>query len=106
MLKINCSVTNCSHNNENTCYANIINIAGKNAKKDCDTCCGSFLDAATYSHLTNNVNQEESQCTALTCNVGTCTYNSNNLCTAKSIQVSGTNVKLYTETNCTTFKIT
>ena len=37
MPKINCSVSNCSHNDENTCYANIINVGGKSARKDSDT---------------------------------------------------------------------
>jgi actin-related protein len=106
MSKINCSVTNCSHNNENTCYSNIINVGGKSAKKDCDTCCASFLDSKLYTDLTSNINQEGNECTAITCNVGTCTYNSNNLCNAKSIDVSGKNVNFYSETNCSTFKTT
>lgn len=104
MSKINCSVTNCSHNNENTCYANVINVGGKSAKKDCDTCCASFLDVKLYTGLTSNINEEGTECTAITCNVGTCTYNSNNLCNADSIDVSGKNVNLYLETNCSTFK--
>ncbi|MFD3157885.1 DUF1540 domain-containing protein [Haloimpatiens sp. FM7330] len=104
MEKISCNVSNCSHNKENTCYANIINVGGKSAKKDCDTCCGSFLDSKNYGSLTSNVNQSGSNCTAINCNVGTCIYNSNNICTADSIQVSGEGVNIYTETRCSTFK--
>jgi len=33
MSKINCSVSNCSHNDKNTCFANVINVGGKSAKK-------------------------------------------------------------------------
>jgi len=106
MSKINCGVTNCSHNDEFTCFANVINVGGKSAKKDSDTCCASFLDAKTYSDLTNNVNEKGSACDAITCNVGTCTHNSNNLCTADSINVSGENVNLYSETDCLTFETT
>ena len=106
MSKINCDVSNCSHNTERTCYANTINVGGKSAKKDSDTCCGSFLDSANYSHLTNNINQRGSECTAITCNVGTCSYNSNDICTADTIKVDGNNARLYTETECTTFKTT
>ena len=106
MSKINCSVTNCSHNNENTCFANVINVGGKSAKKDCDTCCASFLDDKHYDHLTSNINEKGNECTAITCNVGTCTYNSNNLCNAESIDVNGKDVNLYSETNCSTFKTT
>jgi len=104
MPRINCSITNCSHNNERICYANVINVGGKSATRDSETSCGSFLDSAHYSSLTNNINQEGSECTAITCNVVTCTYNSDNLCNADSIQVSGENVNIYTEANCITFK--
>lgn len=104
MSKINCSVSNCSHNNDNACFANIINVGGESAKKDRDTCCASFLDAATYDDFTNNINQKGSECDAITCNVGTCSYNEDNLCNAKSIDVNGKDVNLYLETNCITFK--
>jgi len=104
MSKINCSVSNCSHNDKNTCFANVINVGGKSAKKDSDTCCSSFLDVKIYSELTNNINENGSECDAITCNVGTCSYNSNQLCSAKCIEVNGENVNLYTETDCLTFK--
>jgi len=106
MSKINCSVENCSHNNKNSCYANIINVGGTSSKKDSDTCCASFLDSRVYSDFTNNINEKGNECDAITCIVGTCTYNSNNLCNAKSIDVSGKNVNLYSETDCLTFKTT
>ncbi len=104
MSKINCSVINCSHNDEHICYANVVNVGGKSAKDHYDTCCASFLDSVIYSDLTSNVNEKGDECRAITCNVGTCTYNSNYLCYAKSIDVSGKNVNLYLETNCSTFK--
>lgn len=106
MSKINCGVSNCSHNNENTCYANVINVGGKSAKKDSDTCCASFLDAKAYSDLTNNINEKGNECDAITCNVCTCTFNANKVCNADSIDVSGKNVNLYSETDCLTFKTT
>lgn len=105
MSKINCSVSNCSHNSEYICFANVINVGGKSAKKDCDTCCASFLDAVIYNDLTNNINEKGHECSAITCNVGTCTYNSNSMCNAESIDVSGENVNIYTQTDCLTFKI-
>lgn len=104
MVKIKCEVTNCSHNNEHVCYANIINVGGSRAQKDCDTCCGSFLDSESYGHLTSNINSVGNPCEAITCNVGTCTYNSSNICNANFIQVSGESVNIYSETNCKTFR--
>ena len=104
MNKINCEVTNCSHNNSGTCYSNRVNIGGKSANEDCDTCCGSFLDQILYSDLTNNTNSE-GQCDCLVCKVESCQYNSNSLCSLDSINVSGQNVKLYSETNCASFEL-
>ncbi|WP_029161266.1 DUF1540 domain-containing protein [Clostridium scatologenes] len=104
MSRINCNVINCSHNNERICYANVVNVGGKSAHSDSETCCASFLDSIVYSHLTNNVNDPKNSCNSITCNVATCIHNSNNVCAADSIKVSGDNVNLYTETNCLTFK--
>lgn len=104
MAKINCDVTNCSHNKSNTCFANRINVSGGNADKECETCCATFLDKALYSTLTNNTNDYGKDCSAIVCDVKTCYYNENKLCTADSINVFGENVNLYEETNCGTFK--
>lgn len=103
MTKVNCNVTNCSHNESNVCYSNIVNIGGGQATKECTTCCGNFLDKQNYSTLTNNTNSN-GPCDALVCAVTTCTYNCNKACTAESISVDGSNVHLYGETNCSTFK--
>ncbi len=103
MTKINCSVTNCSHNKAEVCYSNIVNINGGAAKESCCTCCGNFLDIKNYSNLTNNTNSCGS-CDTLICTVKSCTYNRNHACTAQDISVSGHDVNVYTETNCSTFK--
>ena len=103
MTKINCSVNNCSHNEKETCYANRVNVGGSGAKNPHDTCCGSFLDKSNYSKLTNNTNSKGA-CDCLVCEVETCEYNNNKLCSAETISVSGNDVNIYTETNCSTFK--
>ncbi|MBC6696066.1 DUF1540 domain-containing protein [Terrisporobacter mayombei] len=105
MAKIDCSVTNCSHNKSSICYANIVNISGGAAEKECNTCCDSFLDYKHYSNLTNNTN-DAGPCDALVCSVETCVYNNNKACTADGIQVDfhGNEPVIYTETNCATFK--
>lgn len=103
MAKINCNVTNCSHNKSNICYSNIVNIKGGKAKDACNTSCGNFLDERDYSTLTNNTNSD-GPCDALVCTVQTCVYNKNEACTAENITVNGNNVVVYTEANCSTFK--
>lgn len=103
-MKINCAVNNCSHNNSGTCFSNRVNIGGEGAIEDFDTCCGSFLDKRNYGSLSNNTNGTAC-CDCLVCKANNCTYNSNNLCQLDSINVSGSGVNLYTETNCESFSL-
>lgn len=104
MTVINCNVDVCSHNKSGSCYANRVDIGGKTACKSCDTCCGSFLDKKNYSTLTNNTN-DAGECSCLVCKVDNCTHNCNNLCDLTSIDVSGSNAKIYSETNCDSFSL-
>ncbi len=104
MAKIDCGVTNCSHNKTGICYANCIDIVGNSAKKDADTACGSFLNKLHYSELTNNVLSSGS-CDCLKCTVETCSFNSNKLCTLDNIQVSGDNVEYHSQTACASFQL-
>lgn len=104
MAKINCDVTNCSHNDHRVCFANRVNVAGGKAEDSRETCCASFLDRTHYSTLTNNTNRLEEECTAIVCDAVTCTYNENKLCYAGNIHVSGNMARIYEETSCETFK--
>lgn len=103
MPKINCDVCNCSHNKDGVCFSNRIDIGGMNSSTSNDTCCGAFLDRLNYSDLTNNTNSE-GPCDCLVCKVNNCAYNENTLCTLSSINVSGSDVKIYSETNCASFE--
>lgn len=102
MEKINCEVTNCSHNRTGICYSNRVDIGGMSASSEKGTCCGSFLHESLYSDLTDNTNSK-GKCDALTCNVESCTHNSNRLCSLDSIQVSGSGAQIYSETRCSSF---
>lgn len=103
MQKINCDVNNCSHNNSGICYSNRVDIGGLNACTDSGTCCGSFLNKALYGDLTSNVHSGGS-CDCLVCKVESCTHNCNTLCDLQSINVSGNNSEIYTETCCKSFE--
>ncbi|MBV7271826.1 DUF1540 domain-containing protein [Clostridium thailandense] len=104
MYRIACNVTNCSHNKNEICYANRINVSGGNANNSVETNCASFLDNAHYSDLTSNTNNPGEECKTIVCDVQSCAYNDNTLCHADSIKVSGGESHLYEETNCSTFK--
>lgn len=103
MNKINCEVTNCSHNNSGVCFSNRVDIGGLNASSESGTCCGSFLNKSLYSDLTSNTNSQ-GKCDCLICKVDTCTHNCNNLCNLDSINVCGFNSQIYTETLCGSFE--
>ena len=102
MSKVDCSVTNCSHNKCGTCYSNRVNIGGQSSSADDKTCCGSFLNKLLYSDLTNNTNCA-GECDSLVCFVNGCKHNNNHLCSLDRIQVSGDSVEVYTETTCKSF---
>ncbi len=104
MAKINCEVTNCSHNKSGECYANCIDIVGSSAKKENDTSCGSFLDKHHYSELTNNTLSSGS-CDYLKCTAETCRFNDNRLCNLDQIAVSGKRAEYYTQTECSSFQL-
>ncbi|MBU5322244.1 MAG: DUF1540 domain-containing protein [Sarcina ventriculi] len=110
MKMIKCTVSNCSHNKSEVCYADRINIGGTCSKKCNDTCCGSFLDKHLYSDLTNSAcsnssSEGSSPCDCIVCSVETCKFNSQSLCSLGSIDVSSdTEVQLYTQANCKSFE--
>ena len=103
MTKINCSVSNCSHNKNNVCFSNRVDIGGMESSTSKDTCCGSFLDEKLYSDLTSNTNSSGS-CDCLICRVESCVHNCNTLCDLQSINVCGNNPHIYTETACHSFE--
>ena len=103
MQNINCDVTNCSHNNSGSCYADRVNIGGDGASVEKGTCCGSFLDSRLYSTLTNSTMGGRGS-NELVCKAEKCNYNKNKLCTLESIQVSGGPSNIYTETYCASFE--
>ena len=105
MTKVNCSVNNCSFNKDEICYAERVAIGGKGATQEVLTCCGTFLDNQAYSNLAEHTEYKKT-CDAVSCTVATCEYHQNNLCTLATINVSAQNqVNLYSETDCSSFKL-
>ena len=104
MSSISCSVINCSHNDSGLCYANQLSISGKKSLTSLHTSCISFLDESCYSSLTNNTNDDR-PCSTILCNVKTCAYNTNNLCTLNNISITSENIKvnLYSKTYWSSF---
>jgi len=104
MQKINCTISNCSHNKNGICYSNKVDIGGVSACSSNSTCCGSFLDKSLYSCLTSNANSN-SQCDCLVCTAENCSHNINKTCELSSINICGNSAKIYTETKCCNFEL-
>jgi hypothetical protein len=104
MSRIECTVSNCSHNKRNNCYANRVNVGGKSADNNEQTCCGSFLNRLLYSDLTNNVFSGGS-CDSLICYVKSCKHNCNSLCEMEQIQIAGIDASMYDKTTCESFEL-
>lgn len=103
MNKIICDVTTCSHNKDEMCCANRVNIGGKSACNDMSTCCGSYLNSLLYSDLTD-AKSESGNCDCLVCYSKTCKHNENCICNLEAINVSGSEAAIYTETCCSSFE--
>ena len=104
MPKINCSVESCSYNQEHECHAHVIQVGGKGAQDYKQTCCGTYLNCASYSNLaqyTSNRGEVEE----ILCRVDTCAYYGNDHCTLQGINVGCSEcVDVYTETECQSFE--
>lgn len=103
MTKVSCSVSSCSYYKDGGCYVSTVNIGGKGASSDHLTCCGSFLDRQHYSNLAEyTCNRGETE--TVLCNVNTCKYNENEVCSLNEIHVGGEKeARIYTETECKSY---
>lgn len=104
MQKINCDVNNCSHNSSGVCFSNRVDIAGMGSSTENNTCCGAFLNKLTYGDLSSSCSSS-SACDCLVCKVTSCSHNDNCLCSLDSINVSGNDTNLYSETTCQNFDL-
>lgn len=103
MPNLECGVKNCSHNSDNKCNLDSIKIEGRGAETTEGTLCSSFvLKKEGYKNSTCDCSPSIKS--EIVCDAVNCTYNSSNMCTAKGIDVEGSNACVSGETECTTFK--
>ena len=104
MAYISCSVSTCGYNKKGTCHSSGgVNIGGRGATNESETCCGSFLNSNVYSNFSSS--GALSEASYIACSADTCRHNSSGGCQLGSIQVGAvTNAKYYTETECLSFE--
>ena len=104
MACINCSVDTCGYNKSGICHATGgVNIGGRGAENECETCCGSFLNSNVYSNLSDSSGVSEAK--YIVCSADKCMHNTGGGCELDSILVGAqTTAKYYTETECLSFE--
>lgn len=84
---LNCSATNCGHNNCGLCYAGAINVSGSSATTTSNTCCSSFVEQDNGS-FTNCANCTCTKTEHIRCEAGNCSHNEGGSCKAGSVQIN------------------
>lgn len=102
MPNLDCTVTNCFHNQDKYCCKAGILVEGAKAKNSSETCCGSFQEKSETSM--KNALEQPKKMTDVQCKACDCTYNEDCTCHAESIGVSGSNACSCKETECMTFR--
>lgn len=103
MTTLKCSVQNCVHNSDQCCCKSAIIVDGSHAESKDNTCCGSFDEKRGE----NFKNSYESPNTSLRveCEAINCVYNTNRLCSADKIDISGMKASSAEATECSTFRM-
>lgn len=101
MPELKCTVQTCRHNRNFLCDLDRIEVGGRNARTERETCCDSFEERKgdTYS----NVTREASPITNIDCKAEECKYNCDCECHAGKISVEGGNACRCESTECATF---
>ena len=102
MTKLECTVSSCVHNAEKRCCKSGILVEGAEAKKNCDTCCGSFEE--NRGNMFKNMFKTPENKLQVECDVMTCIYNDDHLCRAEQITIAGDGARAVALTECASFK--
>lgn len=101
MNKLNCSVSTCAHNNESCCCLGHIDVDGKHATEERETCCSTFAPQdGSMTNCSNNPNPE----LHIHCKAEECVYNHNCECNADQVDIGGDGACHSEGTKCGTFQ--
>lgn len=101
MTNLGCNAKQCTHNKDKCCCLSGIEVGGSKAEKTEDTCCSNF-----YEDSSGFKNSAETPKVDLNvaCEATSCTYNSNCLCNARHIDISGICASEPDGTVCATYR--
>lgn len=103
MTKLDCSVTGCTYNADNSCRRTDIAVGGHEANKPSETACKSFAPKGT-NRTRNAVESKPSKDTEVACDAVRCRYNTDKKCSATHIGIAGVHAVTNGETECGSFQ--
>lgn len=103
MTTLECTVSNCAHNEDHCCKLSEIQVKGKDAHMNSDTSCGSFEVKSAHTSMKSG----GCGCTArekrVGCEAVSCMYNKGKTCDANHIDILGGHADRMNETECGKF---
>lgn len=100
MTFLDCSVTGCVYNEDRCCCKGDIKVEGSNAKRNDETCCGSFKEQRNGA---SNVEGRISKLVDVACEACNCKFNEDKRCSAEHIGIAGSSACTCGETECASF---
>ncbi len=101
MAELYCSVDNCAYNKSEYCCKGDIQVGGKHAVKENETCCESFADEKMDRYT--SALEHPSKAIDIDCEAVKCIYNNEYKCVAEHVDIKGCGACECTETACATF---
>ena len=102
MTKLKCSAVKCMYNEDNQCCKSGMMVDGKEAMKASATSCSDFRERT--GSMKNKACCSTNDELKVECRASECEYNKNMMCSAKPIQIQGSNACTSKETECGTFQ--
>lgn len=102
MTKLDCSVTNCTYNSDNSCKRNDIKVEGNEAHMASETNCSSFVPKGCGCGA-SNMSECAKKDTDVSCSATSCIYNESKKCSANHIGIAGTDAGNSSDTLCRSF---
>lgn len=103
MVNLECNVKNCMHNENNCCCKDTISVDGHCACSKDETCCKSF-DERHMESFTNSTEHPKHSLDVM-CEATNCVYNTEKVCHANHISISGINASTMDQTKCASFEM-
>ena len=88
MTKLECHVTECASNAENSCCRNDIKISGPCACGCEQTCCASFENKSAGGAMNSRGYNTPNEALQVACAAENCVYNHSGECSADSISIT------------------